>query len=123
MKQIYACELKIGDVLINVGKINKITHEQARMIIEYENANQGVFTEKQLNDLRGYFTQQEKKDELLGLYQKQFPIKRSEASGYLNRMTFKYELSAQFTFFDMNTSDIFEKIKVLETQLKESERE
>ena len=68
MKQIYACELKIGDVLINVGKINKITHEQARMIIEYENANQGVFTEKQLNDLRGYFTQQEKREELLGLY-------------------------------------------------------
>jgi len=26
MKQIYACELKIGDVLINVGEINKIAH-------------------------------------------------------------------------------------------------
>ena len=26
MKQIYAYELKIGDILINIGVVNKITH-------------------------------------------------------------------------------------------------
>jgi hypothetical protein len=45
-----------------------ITHEEAREIIEYENANQEVFTDKQLDKLRSYFIQQEKKDKLLELY-------------------------------------------------------
>jgi len=34
-------------------------HEEARMIVEYENANQDVFTEKQMDILRNYFTQSE----------------------------------------------------------------
>lgn len=36
-----------------------ISHKTAREIIEYENANQGVFTEKQMKELRDYFTAQE----------------------------------------------------------------
>ncbi len=36
-----------------------ISHKTAREIIEYENANQGVFTEKQMKELRYYFTAQE----------------------------------------------------------------
>lgn len=36
-----------------------ISHKTAREIIEYENANQDVFTEKQMKELRDYFTAQE----------------------------------------------------------------
>jgi hypothetical protein len=49
-----------------------ITTEEAREIIEYENANQEVFTEKQLYKLRSYFTQQEKVSKLLELYRKTY---------------------------------------------------
>jgi len=43
-------------------------HQEARYIIEYENANQGVFTEKQMSELRIYITQSEATEkELEGL--------------------------------------------------------
>ena len=32
-------------------------HEKIRMMIEFENASQGVFTENQMNELRTYFLQ------------------------------------------------------------------
>ena len=51
-------------------------HEEIRMMIEFENASQGVFTENQMNELRMYFLQCEATEkELEQLQKKETPMK------------------------------------------------
>lgn len=70
-------------------------------MVQYEQANQDVFTLKQMEMFYDYFKQQEKKDELLELYKEYFQIVERGDNDWHYRM-----------------NEIPEQIKALEEELK-----